>query len=492
MDDKTRLGIYVLGAAVVLGLLADLLLRATPWGVNISIWSAVLMAAVLMQVALGKTTLPTEGRWLLLAAFFYATAAAWRDSLTLKLLDTLALLAELSLAAVCVRGWRIRFSGVMEYVWQFILLAFDVVFGPFTLVLSDIQWREMPRSAWTRRTTAAVRGLILVLPLLLVFGGLFMAADAFFEGIVKETLRLNFDELVLHLLFWIFFAWIIGGFLRGMFFGKATTMRVSRPKFLSLGVVEIGVILGLLDALFLSFVIVQIRYFFGGAALVAGSAGLTYADYARRGFFELVTVSTLSLPLLLVLHWLLRKEGQWDQWVFRVLAGVQILLLFVIMASAVQRMLLYQSEYGLTELRLYTTAFMAWLGIVFLWFVATVLREQRHRFAFGALVAGFLIIAALHFLNPDSVIIRANITRAQAGRNFDAEYATSLSADGLPALITGLPGLSKQDQRIVSTHILQRYAKLEKTDWRIWNWGRAQARAQLQENRSDLLRMAYR
>jgi len=79
--------------------------------------------------------------------------------------------------------------------------------------------------------------LILVLPLLLIFGGLFMAADAVFEGIIKETLKLNFNELVVHVLFWIFFAWIVGGFLRGVFLGKPTAVPVSRPKFLSLGVV---------------------------------------------------------------------------------------------------------------------------------------------------------------------------------------------------------------------------------------------------------------
>jgi hypothetical protein len=492
MYDKAKLGIYVLGVAVLLGLLADLLLRSTPWGVNISVWTAVLVAAVIILAAFRNITLAVEGRWLLLVALFYATASAWRDSLTLKLLNASALLVALSLAAVCIRGWQIRLSGVMEYGLQLMVVGFDVIFGPFSLLLSDIQWRQMPHGGWAKHATAAVRGVILVLPLLLTFGGLFMAADAVFEDIVKETLKLNFNELVVHLLFWIFFAWIVGGFLRGMLLGKATTIPVSRPKFLVLGVVETGVILGLLDALFLSFVIVQFRYFFGGPATVADSTGLTYAGYARRGFFELVTVSALSLPLLLVLHWLLRKEDRWDQRIFRVLAGLQILLLFVIMASAVQRMLLYQSEYGLTELRLYSTAFMAWLGIVFLWFAATVLRGQRHPFALGAMVAGFLTIATLQLLNPDAVIIRANITRAKAGHNFDADYAASLSEDALPALIKGLPGLSRQDRCTVSTRILQRYSKPEKPDWRTWSWGRALARAKVQENRSDLLRMTYR
>src|SRR5205085_5750237 len=140
----------------------------------------------------------------------------------------------------------------------------------------------------------------------------------------------------------------------------------------------------LLDALFLCFVCVQVRYLFGGATWVAQVAGLTYAEYARRGFFELVWATALVLPLLLALHWLLRTDDRAAQRIFRALAAAQLVLLFVVIASALTRMRLYQREYGLTELRLYTTAFMGWLALVFVWFAATVLRGARERFACGA------------------------------------------------------------------------------------------------------------
>src|SRR5207249_11136508 len=78
----------------------------------------------------------------------------------------------------------------------------------------------------------------------------------------------------------------------------------------ALGAVEVGVVLGLLDALFLGFVCVQVRYLFGGAAWVTATGGLTYAEYARRGFFELSWATALALPLLLTLHWLLRADDR--------------------------------------------------------------------------------------------------------------------------------------------------------------------------------------
>jgi len=234
--------------------------------------------------------------------------------------------------------------------------------------------------------------------------------------------------------------------------------------------IETATVLGLLNVLFLAFVLVQIRYFFGGAGTVQATAGLTYAQYARTGFFELVGVAALSLPLLLALHWLQRPGDSRAHRMFTGLAAVQIGLLFVIMASALLRM----REYGLTELRFYTTAFMGWLAAVFIWFVLSVLRGQRERFAFGAGMAAFGMILALHTLNPDATIVRANLAQMRAGKPFDAAYAASLSGDAVPALANALPSLPLPAQGTVAAGLLPLWAA-DTGDWRSWNWGRTQA-----------------
>src|SRR4030095_10853837 len=89
-----------------------------------------------------------------------------------------------------------------------------------------------------------------------------------------------------------------------------------------------------------------------------------YPAYARRGFFELCAVTALVLPMLLVAHWLLRPESPREALAFAVLAGAQALLVLVMLVSALERMRLYREEYGLNELRFYTTAFMLWLGVL--------------------------------------------------------------------------------------------------------------------------------
>jgi hypothetical protein len=511
MNEKRKQGLRVFEAALLLGVLGDGLLRATPWGLNVLLWAGALASASVFFLARRRrSALAGSGHWLLLLAMLFAAAFAWRDSLTLNLLAGLGLLIALALLAWRARAGRIWLAGVSEYALGILLAGVNTFVSGFPLLCSNVHWQEVTGAGWTRHLRAVLRGALIALPLLIFFGGLLMAADAVFARAINNLFFTNHTQTLSHLLVAFLLAWISGGFLYGLLFGRevkwtsdgrarlepliqqesrvAETASASgapqalKPQPISLGIIEIGVTLGLLNLLFLLFVIVQFRYFFGGAALVQDSDGLTYAEYYRRGFFELVTVAALVLPVLLVAHWLLRKGKPAHERIFRLLAGMQVFLLFVIMASAVRRMLLYQSEYGLTELRLYTTAFMAWLALVFIWFVATALRGKREQFACGALVAGLLVIATLHIINPDALIVRVNVAHAQAGRGFDARYAASLSADAAPALMESLPMLNAQDQRYIANTVLARWSSSEAADWRSWNWSRAQRWRIVQEN----------
>jgi hypothetical protein len=514
MNERTKQGIKILEAALLLGILGDGLLRAMPLGLNVLLWTGgVVVAMVVLLMRWRRRVLLDGGHWLLLLAILSAAAFAWRDSLTLNFLAGMTLLVALSLMAWRARGGRIWLAGIAEYMLGILVAGINAIFVGFPSLFFDVRWKEVTAAGWTRHLRSVLIGLVIALPLLLVFGTLLVSADAIFQGMVNRLFSANHEEAFGHIFLALTLAWIAGGFLRGLLFGREVKVvggrarlvslnltencvlgnsdvsneaQTAKPKALSLGIVEIGIMLGLLNLLFFVFVLLQLRYFFGGAALVHGSDGLTYAEYYRRGFFELVTVAALVLPLLLAAHWLLRKEKLAHERIFRVLAGTQVVLLFVIMVSAVRRMLLYQSEYGLTELRLYTTAFMCWLALVFIWFVATVLRGRREQFAFGSLVAGLLMIATLHVINPDAFIVRVNVAHARAGRSFDVHYAVSLSDDAVPTLMKSLPALSATDQRIIAAKVLERLSPPEVRNWRTWNWSRAEAQRVIQEEFNTL------
>lgn len=477
---KTMLAFGVLLVAVAAGVTGDALLRATPWGINVLLWTIVLVASAGVLIRRRSPHLLGEGKWLVIPMVFFAAALAWRASAVLNWLSILGLLMSFLLAAFRARTGRMLYAMAIEYV-QGIVLAFGSASGGALLLLfGDIHWNELPRNGWSSRLRAALRGVIIALPLLLLFGALLAAADAMFEQLINRAFSFDSGSIFLHLTFASFIAWMVGGFLRWMLLSHQPNILIGhRPEFLKLGIIEIGTVLSLLNLLFLSFVIVQFRYFFGGEANIPKGSGLAYAEYARHGFFELVWVTAFVLPLLLGSHWLLRKDNPRDEIIYRALAGTQIGLLFVIMASAVQRMRLYQLALGMTELRFYTMAFMGWLAVVFIWFALTVLRGHRERFAFGAVMTGFAMIAVLHVVNPDARIVRVNLARASEGRSVDLNYTTSLSADSAEALIEGMKKLKPVDQYIPGDQMSQngqRWRLFQPTDWRSWNWSRTQAR----------------
>jgi hypothetical protein len=237
-------------------------------------------------------------------------------------------------------------------------------------------------------------------------------------------------------------------------------------------------VLAALDLLFLAFVIVQFRYLFGGDGLVRVTPDLTYAEYARRGFFELVVAASLVVPVLLAADGLLDRRTRRDDLVLRGLAGLQIALVLAITASALHRLRLYHASYGLTEPRFYAMVLLIWIGATLLWLAATVLRGRRDSFAFGALASGLATVALLFVVSPDAIIARTNVTRmasVDAPGRFDVAYATSLSADAVPVLIEALPALPRDVQCPLARHMMRRWSPDRARSIRSWSWSAKRA-----------------
>jgi hypothetical protein len=199
-------------------------------------------------------------------------------------------------------------------------------------------------------------------------------------------------------------------------------------------------------------------------------AGLTYAQYARRGFFELVAVTALALPLLLLVHWIVCPLARGRR-VVLALSGVQVGLILAMLVSALTRMRLYQAEYGQTELRFYTTAFMWWLAALLAAFLLCVLPGRRDLFAHAAWVSAWVVVAVLHAVNPDQRIVLAN----RGARNgFDVPYALTLSADAAPALAATATQLDPAARESIERGLRQLWGR-PVGDWRRWNVSRGRA-----------------
>jgi Domain of unknown function (DUF4173) len=445
MTSRTRQGLGFLSAALAFGVCADVLGRTVPARLDVALGLGALLLLAGLLVQRGVVAPPTGLAPLGLPLAFLGVSLIWRDSPTLFGLNLLGIAVLAALATPWVRAVVWSRAGVTDYATGAGQLAGSAAWGSIPLVLSDIDWHSLPHRGLARRVRGTAVGLLAAAPVALVFGGLLMDADPVFNRLMTDNLAVRLEFLTSHTAAVITWAWVTAGVLRLLLSGgepKPQPTRVGGGRY---GLAEVGTVLVIVDLLFLAFVLVQLRYLFGGHELVRALTGLSYAEYARSGFFQLVWVAALSLPFLLLADWLLERRDPVTRRRFRWLAALMLLLLNIMLASALFRMRLYTLEYGLTELRFYTTAFMGWLVLVFGWFAATVLRGRRRRFGAGALTAGFLVLAVLNLVNPDNLIARTNLARAVEGRSFDVEYAARLSADAVPTLLAGVSKLPPCD-----------------------------------------------
>jgi uncharacterized protein DUF4153 len=445
--------------ALGLGVFGDFVLAA-PFGIGTAAGIAVWVGAFV--VVHGREL---EGGRLVAAAAALTAAVglAWRDSPVLHALDVLLLLAAAGLLATGDAGR----ASLLGHAVRVVRSAAYSAFGGCVL-LNRIPWSGFRSGRFWRLALSVVGGLVVAFPIVLVFTALLANADAIFAQRLNQLFAFELDQVARHVIVGAALTWLAAGFL---YTGEARAgARPARPSWLSSGAVEVAVVLSLVDLLFGGFVWVQVRYLFGSREWVDTVAGLTYSQYARRGFFELVTVTALVLPLLLAAHWLVRPAARGRR-VVLALAGVQVALVLVMLASALERMRLYQETYGQTELRFYTTAFMLWLAVLLGAFLLTVLPGRRDLFAQVAVLSAWFAVLVLHAVNPDERIVLANRT---APNGFDVGYALSLSADAAPALVATAYQLEPTDREDILHNLRQRCERAV-LDWRTWNLSRARA-----------------
>jgi hypothetical protein len=257
-----------------------------------------------------------------------------------------------------------------------------------------------------------------------------------------------------------------------------------------LGTTEVATALSLIAALFGVFVALQFRYLFSTEPIGNDTRLNEYADHARRGFFELVMVAALALTVLLSADWLVAKRDLRGLSVVRLLGMLNSALVFVIIISAMSRMVRYSQAFGLTELRVYTSAFMLWIACMFFWLAITVLRGRRRSFAIGALVSGALTLLVLNAINVDGWIVRYNlgmaaarpVTASQRYTGFDAVHAGELSTDAYPDLFMALDELPPEQRCQIAFRMRNRLAELRAADVRTFNFSRASALELLEPN----------
>lgn len=305
--------------------------------------------------------------------------------------------------------------------------------------------------------------------LLAVFVPLLAGADAAFDHLVRDLIPTLSDQTIVRtVLFTVFALSAVGaGYL---------LLAPARPDPVTTGAgrlrrVEWALPVGLLVALFTTFVVVSLATLFGGAEHVLRTTGLTSAEYARGGFWQLLLVSLLTLPVIMVAGRYAATTTSADRvWLRGLLGGLAVLTL-VIVASALSRMWAYQQAYGFTVLRVLVSAMELWLGGVYLMVLGAGRRLRAPWLPRAVVGSGLIALLVIGAANPDRFIAERNIDRWQHSGVIDVDYLRDLSADVVPAL----ERLPEPLRDCVLGRFAVELAQPESP--RSWNLGRSLARA---------------
>jgi len=435
---------------VGLGWMVDFLFWGHEPGISVAIWVILALAALLLLAWIERVK-PNAYSCLLMGLIIISAGFTMfrLEPLTFFLNTTAALLGLILLAATFPHGYWVHYR-LMDYVVPF----FGAIFGglPRVISLCSHQARDDTSSKMRKRSGlkilfAVLRGGLLALPILMVLGTLLASADPVFAEqlnfivdwfTLNHILTYSFRLFYILLFSFIFIGVLLQAILPTQRPEKPDPQRLYFRPFL--GWIETAMIMGSINLMFFLFVIVQFNYLFGGRRNIH-LTGFNYAEYAQRGFSELVFVSILSFMIYLSLVAVSRLETKTQTRGFSGLSAALILQVIIILASSFQRLALYEAAYGFTRLRMYTHVFIVCLAIFLVSMLVLEGTGKKGRFGLLFLFFCYGYAFSLGSINVDGMITRQNLKHANStfttfrSNTLDYDYLRYLSNDATLILI---------------------------------------------------------
>jgi hypothetical protein len=442
------------GAAVA-GILAAACFPGRP-GLNVLIVGVAVLAALFQVTRRTRTSLVFAALAVALLALPSLVDAGWLTALAISLAVPLG-----SYALTGGRSW------------------IDLLGGGLSLVLAiphSVPW--VGRGVATlfgsgRRPNRRVAGSLLVAGALLgVFGTLFATADVAFSQAISGLIPdLSVWPLLLRILIFGCTAAVV---LTGAFLAVAPPRFNRPPAASSVGRTPWLIPIAALDLLFLGFVAVQADVLLASDKdHVLRSTGLSYAEYARQGFWQLLIVTGLVLMVVAVAVRYAPMEKRADRTTVRTLLGLLCALTLVVVAVALRRLYLYEEAYGWTRLRLWVHTFELWMGLVIVLIAIAGIRLKAAWLPRAIATSAAVGLLALGLLNPDGFIATRNVNHFRDTGTADLAYLSGLSADAAPAL----DHLPEPQRSCALRHLAD--ALQHGDSWTGLNLSRAQARTLL-------------
>ncbi len=173
-----------------------------------------------------------------------------------------------------------------------------------------------------------------------------------------------------------------------------------------------------------------------GGSVAFEKIDMTYAEYAREGFNQLIAASALVAFIVLTLR---DQHGAKSDVLLTLLHGALIVETLLVLVSAAMRLNLYIDTYGYTDARLFAYWTIITIGIMLVLLLANVLQRESQ----GVLMRRSLVVLGVsalifNYSMPDALSARLNFKRAEAGQRYDLMSIHQLSEEAVPIVVREL------------------------------------------------------
>lgn len=482
--------IWIIPAA--LGISFDILFWKQRGGLDFPLYVVLCMLGGLLVLRARGVRVSLRTLQLLPLVLLFAAIPAIRAEPLTALLSVIATLFLMSVLALSAVDGRWLNYDLLDYVVGFVSMGVGAITRPLAELLQTDAPAQAGRSKHQMLRRVLV-GVLLLIPILLALATLLASADTIFARQLGGLLELFQPQTIFRLVLVLSSAYLLGGIF--LFAASRTAQQQPASERFTyakpLSTVETSVVFGGILLLFVAFVVVQFQYLFGGQANIS-ETGFTYAEYARRGFGELIAVAALSLLTVLGLGAFSRLERNREHAVFSGMAAVIFALVGVILYSAHIRLQLYEQAYGYSQARAYAHILLYWVAALFAVIIVLELMRRRSAILISCIVAALGFVLTLGIGNVDAAVAQRNIEQANAGEKLDLAYLVTLSNDATPVLAfaygnEALPlTLRLRVGAALACRADQRRLKPLTTDWRSYRYSDALAAQTVALHKADI------
>ena len=276
-------------------------------------------------------------------------------------------------------------------------------------------------------------GLLCAAPVLIIVVPLLISSDDAFRGMMTKIFDNTFTTLLKAAVGLAICPYLIS---YGLSLRSGKLAKIKESEFKGIEGVYLVSFMSTICACYLLYLFSQLAYFFSAFSGFLPNGEITYAEYARKGFFEMCIIAVINLAVVFGVMILAKKENGKVSHSIKALATFVSLFTMTIIATAVSKMVLYIDTYGMTVLRITTSAFMLFLSIVF---ISVILRIYISRINIikTAVISAGCIVLILGIFNVNAVCARYNYESYKSGRldYIDVEGLYELGHEGIPYIV---------------------------------------------------------